>query len=758
MILIIMRHLNNIIKTFAYSCTALAVISCYDDAYQVKLEELGAQEDEYILEVENGTLEVEYFTNLQGSVYFTEDVAWAKIHSDRFDGDGKLVVDYDYNSDFPRMASIVFSSDDLSRTDTIKIKQKGETVPEISFKQNNLTVFNSESGDTGSSMVILKTNVDYTDCDIDITYTGLKDDEIPVEWVKSTEYSNNQFIIETANNTLESLRNAVITLSYTNGWEELIEETLYLTQATKSNKLGVLASFEDVRAIVQPDEMGTIAEDIYIEGYIISDKTMGNTAENPMLTNTSIDYTRTEKCAYIESLDGKYGFLLECASVEDNNLNINTKVQILLKGADIENRTNPDRYTISGIKSPMIISSEKVSESIVPVKEKMISELTDDDIYTLVKLKKCEFPIRKGSLMPINEGYANACGANRISMFPSLIRDIEGNSMYMLTNSTCPYRRDGSKMGYGEGSVCGILVHEKYRRFIDGDSPDEDECGNIGRYQIRHRTKEDIAFGEDFKNSFSGIITEYRYMKTKAGGAWASTYGDDGEFRHTYTDEENPTAMTSKGNASFSYLGPVGNKADYIFGDNRGNENGFGIILEDGTDWGRDIPDDYVNWDGKGYSSASKSVAFANGYWWDDSTDRPYAWIVSFSTKSIDTDCLSLQLSMMNYARQAPSYWKIEWSDIDSMDPEDDKKWKEVAEFYIPDIVNWSPTQLWQSGGFKPMDFTLPLEMLGKSKVYVRIMPANKICSSDTSFGMGQLLTNGGATNAIDYFAVRYNK
>ena len=40
-----------------------------------------------------------------------------------------------------------------------------------------------------------------------------------------------------------------------------------------------------------------------------------------------------------------------------------------------------------------------------------------DSIYTYVTLKDCELPVRKGSLTPINEGYANAGGAHRCAKY-----------------------------------------------------------------------------------------------------------------------------------------------------------------------------------------------------------------------------------------------------------------------------------------------------------------------------------------------------
>ena len=750
-------NMKNAFRTvLAFIATGMVSVSCWDDAMDVVLEELGTKKDEYVLGVENGTLEIDYYSNMKGSINFTDDVEWAKLSSDIFDGDGKLLVDYDYNSDFPRMAKIAFTSDDLSRKDTICIKQLGEMIPTLQLKNNNVVIYNSEDGSLEKTAVNLKTNIDMEDCEIKVKYTGLRDDEIPDEWVKGTSYSNGLFFIETESNTVENLRNAVISISFKDGWGKTQTEQLFLTQATVSNKLGTVKEFDEVRSYVNAGEVTTINDDIFIEGYIISDQEGGNVAENPMTTNTAIDYERTKRCSYIESIDGKYGFLLEAVSPDDNNLKVNTRVQILLKGTSLENHTDPNRYVIRGITSPMVISSEKVPESIIPMKVKYMKDLVDEDIYTRVTLKDCEFPVRKGSLTPINEGYANSTMANRINKFPTLIRDINGSSMYMYTNTTCGYRRDGSRMGYGKGTVSGVLVHEKYRRFIDGDSQNEEECGTIGRYQIRHQKKDDIRFADDFKDSFSGLITEYRFLQKKAAGTWGPTYGDNGSFRHTYVDEENPDEMKTSGNSDFSYLGPIGNNERGPFGLHKGNENGFGIILEDGTDWGLNY--DRTNSDGKGNASSAYNLAFANGNWWDESENRPYAWLVNFSTKGYHTNHLSMQIAVQNSSRRAPTYWVIEWSTDGNMSPEADEAWKKIGEYYVPDVVNWNPTQQWQCAGFKPMDFELPLEMLGLDNVYIRLRPKNKICSSDTGLGDGQLRTDGNAWSAISYFAIRYNK
>ena len=95
----------------------------------------------------------------------------------------------------------------------------------------------------------------------------------------------------------------------------------------------------------------------------------------------------------------------------------------------------------------MIVGRTAGTAADIPVKEKYISELTDDDMYTYVTLKDCEFPVRQGSLTPIHDGYTLADNAHRMTKYPRLMRDIQGSSIYLYTNTTCPYRLVGTLIG-----------------------------------------------------------------------------------------------------------------------------------------------------------------------------------------------------------------------------------------------------------------------------------------------------------------------
>ena len=212
----------------------------------------------------------------------------------------------------------------------------------------------------------------------------------------------------------------------------------------------------------------------------------------------------------------------------------------------------------------------------------------------------------------------------------------------------------------------------------------------------------------------------------------------------------------------FSYLGPIGSDSTYPFGLNTGTENGFGIILEDGTDYGveGDVtiianPEGY----GRTYRKHEGNLAWGAVHWWNSSFNRPYFWLVEFSTKNITTDHLSMQLAMLNQCQsgKSPRYWKVEWSLSDIT--EEDDEWKFISEFTVPDVIpdSFDPA-VWMSSAFKPMDIPLPSAMLGHDKVYLRIGPANNKASDRYGYDNATIESSNYSGGTMNYFAIRYNK
>ena len=67
----------------------------------------------------------------------------------------------------------------------------------------------------------------------------------------------------------------------------------------------------------------------------------------------------------------------------------------------------------------------------------------------------------------------------------------------------------------------------------------------------------------------------------------------------------------------------------------RSNVNGFGIILEDGTDYQKNYQD--TNTDGKGNTGGNAWLAWSNPYWWDEENNRG-VFAVAFASCSDDDD------------------------------------------------------------------------------------------------------------------------
>lgn len=379
--------------------------------------------------------------------------SWQICRQIAFNGDCSFRIECDQNGDYARMVKLVVKAD--SRTDTIFVKQNGKRVPELSLVRSSELL----DGDKDSKFsVAYTTNVsEWKDIFCKVSYTGEA-----TGWITSATVEEGSVSIACAKNPTDDLRTASVKVCYTDGFGTEYGQTLYIVQKTKDNGIGKSMSFAEVRALGRSGENVSIDETVIIEGYIVSNRESGNVGDNEKISTTISDNTAYLRKAYIESLDGQYGFLLRMETADDNIFGHYDKVSLLLKGAEILREDNPERYELSGLTVSNVLVREAGSANAVPSKEKHISELTDADIYTYVTLKDCEFPVRKGALTPLNDAYTLSHGKGNISKYPRLVRDSEGSSIYTYTSTTCPYRRDGVKLPYGSGTLKGVIVHELF--------------------------------------------------------------------------------------------------------------------------------------------------------------------------------------------------------------------------------------------------------------------------------------------------------
>ena len=604
---------------------------------------------------------------------------------------------------------------------------------------------------------------DYQDIKYHISYSGEEG------WIDAVSIDGDKVKLDyKANPSSDNLRTASVKVYYTDGFGTEYGQTLYVIQKTGNDGIGKTMSFADVRAMGKDGQTVEINDYLIVEGYVVSNRASGNVGENEKLSLTASDNTSYKKKFYLESLDGNYGFLVQTATEEDNVFTFADKVTLLLKGTSLTKETDPERYEITGLTSSNIVGRETGFSSNLPEREKFISELTDADIYTYITLKDCEFAVRKGALTPLNDAYTLSSGKGMISKYPRLVRDAEGSSIYTYTNTTCPYRRDGVRLPYGSGTLSGVIGHELFPNYVYGDNDDEELSGNIGRYQIRHQSYSDIAF--DKEKSFSNILAEFRYATGFRTGENGMSYfnATDGQasarFFHTSGDAVTNCPST------FNYIGWTGTNSGVApFKGHIGFDSSIDQPL------GYSFADGYVfdysgtNSDGKGKVSSTKkntyngvSVKLYDGWmskiWWKDEDAPAESWIVEFSTKDIAAQHLSMQFTsysaITSNVGNAPYNWTVSWSD--TFDLNDESVWKKVADYVVPDGVLNGQEREWQLPAFKQYDFVLPLEMLGKDKVYLRLRPASRV-SNTLYFGEGTVTDGTQSGNGIDYFAIRYN-
>ncbi len=768
--------------------------------------ELYAEQTDYEVDVEAGDIQVDVISNMTYNISLMKEADWVKFPASSSMDEG-FVVNYEENTGVPRMAIVHLTIPEYNHADTIYIKQRGVETPYITREERGVMLQGSSAG---SHSVDFATNIPVADITIAASYSE-DTEEAWISNIRLEEGADEAAVLKfdvTANPSASFLRKANISLSFVDGWDNRVELNLGVTQQTSTNASGAAKTFPELYALASEDGV-EIEEDIIISGYIVSEPASKNMGENPHSSTVSIDYEACDQFVYMESEDAEYGLMLKVVQWENNTIfDRFDKVSLCLRGATLRKSTvshpnDPTYYWLEDITSAMVVNVKSCTESEIPEKKMYIKDLTDDDIFTYVKLQDCFLPVRKGPMTPINEGYANATNAHRISKFAIQLADKFGSSMYIYTNTTCPYRRTGERLPYGWGEMRGIIVHEKYTRFSyeDNDTGDIETYGHIGRYQIRHTCLEDFAMSKDFVEGNSEMLCEWAFIEKqyeqqsvgyKATAGLLKNDTSKATMWHTF---EYPYGNSSYGKVctnmmvDMSYLGPVGNNVNYPFGYNVTNENGLGVILDDGTDWmapgftGVNSSEvENINKAEAGKGKVPKNVGSAWRHFYNVDRNDPdrkvCSYMFKFSTKGISTDVMTVTFSMLNdYASPdgylsvyGPRYWYLEYSfnnvDWELVQDTDNKGYALPNPFSVPDNVIWAPqTAYWQSGGFKPMTYRLPVdEVLNRDVVYVRIRPDKSWHGSPISYKVAYEPTHPDnnyqvlAWSGMNYFAVRYNK
>ncbi|MCC8424580.1 BACON domain-containing protein [Mucilaginibacter sp. UR6-11] len=613
---------------------------------------------------------------------------WVKLDKTSARGKGEIIATVKSNAgNLPRAANILISAN--NKTDTISLQQRG-LVPVINI--TDATANGIANGGVMKTGIV--TNIPFNL----MQHTEVYGATGGTNWITNVAINGTNLNFTLGQNPLAQTRQAVLKLSYLDALGTLNQDSVIVTQNPKGGYDNAVAKdFDYVKTL----PAGVVTQDIYIEGVIISDKGNPNMGQNAnSATNKHVvDKTENSITSYIQSLDGRSGFRIRAKTGGDNIYGRNEVVKIWLKGVNLIKETNPSRTTIDQVPSINVMS--KVAAAPVQPRDIYMKDLTDNDTYTYVKLKDVEISIPNGSFFNINEGYIA-----RTDEYPLNIRDINGDSMYMLTNIDVPYRRDGNPVPQGSGTIAGILVHEDLPRY----------GGNIGKFAIRHITRDDIALQSDRNAGFSNVLVEWSRFKTEnVTGATAA---------------KNPlTPDTGTGTLTQSQKGALDFTSSGIFVG--GDYNG--LLIESTT-----------------VKGVIANGAWGANTWWNDAKNIGASWNIKTSTTGI-TKPISLQIEGASNIG-GPTNFITEWSTTGT----DVGPWNLVAEYTMQDITDFTNTLLTQVPGHKVVNVQFPLAASGLPNLYIRLRVKNKTVGTTTSPAAGTLTAAG--VSRLGHVSIKYNK
>lgn len=542
------------------------------------------------------------------------------------------------------------------------------------------------------------------------------------QWIGSMGVIEEGLTFSVTENTSGAPRSAIVSVSYfaPDGSSAKASYTVHQTQEK-------LLRFEELRS----QTPGTIHGNLFLEGFIVSDPLSPNVCSSVQTAQFAFDRTENQRTAYLESVDGLYGFCLKFKDSADNTLPRWAKVHLSLDGITMERSTGPLRYTLSGLTSKMFtVLPSDVSE--IPVKEKTIGQLTDSDIYTYVSLQGIEILSKDGSYTNASEGYClqdnlNPLGTTdpRWDVAPLLCSDASGDAIHILTNAAAPWRRTGTDVAWysclpqGAGTLSGIIV---------SDDVAPVRWGNLGKYQIRPLWGEDVDLNG---TPFSNIICEWNWndsvekLTPDEGKGSFKKYDAATKFVNDYNNPHLPVEDIPNGNGASNLKGLVAGAAISL------TQVWWDYELDEGKYFD-------VEFSTSGLSGNNLVYGIVWGHGLGNSTTvfGPSHWKVLYST---DGGATFTQLTTAGIVKQRSCAW-------------------------------WNNPQTSQDAcpGYTEHLFKLPSSCFGKNKVVVRMQVADLVTDIVPSTGAstwkqalgiekGYLTSSNAGPVRIGTITVRYN-
>lgn len=742
-------------KFYYIIAVALAALCCTRLSDDMSIYELGPVDSQLAVGYEGGECGTKILSNGEFTISIPEDVAWIHFKSSAgstlsLSGDVEVSFTVDINRSVPRKAELLLRRGNNSTI--LTIVQDGLLQGGLELVQQGVSV-EYGGGECGARVnTLLK--------DSDLSYKVKYEQDEELSWIGNIRLEGNFIRFSVAANLSATvMRHAKLEITYEGG-----SAVVLVTQFGQGTEV-VPVTMPEFKSLIDYDGSIDLDQHYLIEGVVVNDPSSLNGAENKIISVDIPDMAHKSRIVYLQSQDGLDGIRVEFNEGCSGIVNRWSRISIDTKGLMLVRESNPVRYILKDVPHSAIVSSESGLELIPRTIE--ITDLSASDLYTLVKLPKVEIPVRKGPFMPIDIRYISV-----MTGYPMILRDASGAQIPMMVNVDCPWSRDGKVMPRGQGSVTGVLVHEVCDNF-EWDSVREQELvaagampdyisslGEFSAWQIRPMEKADVDITEPFQDALSDILFEWAYCDSLGVNLVKNYNPQTDELFPTYPLSENPLGLEAKLYCykstgakvkmglcnDFTHLGP------YTYGgviSVPANGNGVEDAMGRSAHWRvyTSVPTIGVIYSGSDWSQSNGAAWTASGW----STSQ--WWCAEFSTQGLSqaNGPVSVVFGTMNAINGpgAPRHWRAECS-------LDGTQWSLLGAYTVPDFVQSASKKAYQMPGTKYLMFTLPESIKSVDKAYIRLVPADKVAGTTTSYEGGSISSS--RYNALNYLSIRYTK
>ncbi|MBQ9138509.1 MAG: BACON domain-containing protein [Alistipes sp.] len=461
-----------------------------------------------------------------------------------------------------------------------------------------------------------------------------------------------------------------------------IEHILYVQQGTSADfDAASKSTIADV--LMQLEEgVGTIRDNIYVQGYVISDPASGNFDDMQMVV---MDDSQKAICVEFEDIDSNIYPVNSLVT-----LHLKDMAFVLDTGVGVDEGTNAPK--IAGFPSSRVKAVE-ASAGIAPIEIDSAADLADYE-YCLVKLSGVEYAVPYGTYVNVNEDfngdyldYAYSASQPYNTFYNEYVhplRDAHDNLTELYTRRTAKFRA-ARLIPEGSGSITGVVM-----RRTKGDK---------AVYHLRMRSLEDDNISDDATTRRARTIMQI--------GPWTE---------RKLLDKITASVGTGHLNSSATNEGLILSTSS------------VSVFASDS--WARSVVSTLNETNGKWYPIYATaegvtyfSVAALN--WWGNNYNRiadcdGVAWVITTTTTGVEGQ-LSLDWTMCS-SSGGPMYFMVEYATYEDAPL---AEWTQVAE-----VVAANSTM---SYGQKMYTLDLPEGCKNVPNLVIRLRVSQNLRAKNTS-------------------------